>query len=260
MNANAWLAFTLKRSWKRKAASSTGQLSAWRSINTALQTEDYRPRALFDRFNIEAIATTEGPLDSLEPHQIIQASDWDGKVISAYRPDNVVDPEHEGFVDSLKAFGELTGEDTMSWKGYLQAHRKRREDFIAVGTTSSDHGHPTARTADLSDADAEALFDVVKAGKASAEQAELFRAQMLTEMARMSLDDGLVLQIHPGARRNHNQALFESHGRDKGADVPSQTEYVQALKPLLNKFGNDRSVKTNWTPSSRKTFTPRGLP
>lgn len=208
-------------------------------INTALQTDEYRPRALFDRFNIEAIATTEGPLDSLEPHQIIQASDWDGKVISAYRPDNVVDPEHEGFVDSLKAFGELTGEDTMSWKGYLQAHRKRREDFITVGTTSSDHGHPTARTADLSAADAEALFDVVKLGKASAEQAELFRAQMLTEMARISLDDGLVLQIHPGARRNHNHALFESHGRDKGADVPSQTEYVQALKPLLNKFGND---------------------
>lgn len=208
-------------------------------IDDALKSEAFRPRALFDRFNIEVIATTEGPTDSLRHHEKIQASDWDGRVISAYRPDAVIDAEHEQFKGAMIEFGEMTGEDVFSWKGYLNAHRKRREDFIRIGTTSSDHGHITARTADLSEADAEHLFLKIVSDDFTAEDAELFRAQMLTEMAKMSLDDGLVLQIHPGAYRNHNAALFASHGRDKGADVPSQTEYVQALKPLLNKYGND---------------------
>ena len=208
-------------------------------IDDALKSEAFRPRALFDRFNIEVIATTEGPTDSLRHHEKIQASDWDGRVISAYRPDAVIDAEHEQFKGAMIEFGEMTGEDVFSWKGYLNAHRKRREDFIRIGTTSSDHGHITARTADLSEADAEHLFLKIVSDDFTAEDAELFRAQMLTEMAKMSLDDGLVLQIHPGAYRNHNAAVFASHGRDKGADVPSQTEYVQALKPLLNKYGND---------------------
>lgn len=209
------------------------------AINEALKSDAYRPRALFDRFNIELLATTECPTDTLDYHKTIQSSGWGGRVISAYRPDAVIDADHERFQTAIDAFADITGEDTRSWKGYLTAHRKRREDFKAIGTTSSDHGHPTAFTADLGAAEAEALFDKVIAGKGTAEDHELFRGQMLTEMARMSLDDGLVLQIHPGSCRNHNGPLFHSHGRDKGADIPMQTDYVHALRPLLNAFGND---------------------
>jgi len=209
------------------------------TIDAALATPAFRPRALFERFDIEVLATTESPVDTLEHHRAIRASGWKGRVISAYRPDPVVDPEDDRFRDALALFGEICGEDVHSWKGYLAAHRKRRAAFIEIGTTSSDHGHPTARTADLSAAEAEKLFARVVGGRFDAADAELFRAQLLTEMARMSLDDGLVLQIHPGALRNHNHALFASHGRDKGADMPVATEYVRALKPLLDKFGND---------------------
>ena len=208
-------------------------------ISAALATDAFRPRALFDRFNIEVIATTESPLDSLEPHRKIAASEWSGRVISAYRPDIVVDPDHEDFQTALDRFGEHTGENTRDWRGYLNAHAKSREAFIAIGATSSDHGHPTAQTADLDASEARALFTKVAAGEASTSEAALFRAQMLTEMARMSLEDGLVLQIHPGSSRNHNGPLFERYGRDKGADIPMQTEYVRALQPLLNRFGND---------------------
>jgi glucuronate isomerase len=62
---------------------------------------------------------------------------------------------------------------------------------------------------------------------------------MLTEMATMSADDGLVMQIHPGAFRNHNPWLFEHYGRDKGADIPTATDYVHALRPLLARHGNN---------------------
>lgn len=208
-------------------------------INEALRQPGFLPRALFERFRIELIATTESPLDPLDHHAAIRDSGWQGRVITAYRPDAVIDPEHEQFPAALQQFGELTGEDVHSWSGYLRAHRQRRAYFAGMGATSTDHGHPTAATADLSPAEAARLFDTVVRGKASATEAELFRAQMLTEMAAMSVEDGLVMQLHPGCFRNHNLGLFERYGRDKGADIPLRTEYVHALKPLLDRFGNE---------------------
>lgn len=215
-------------------------------IDEALRSDDFRPRALFDRFNIEVIATTEGALDDLAHHKKVMAAnrsgEWGGRVVTAYRPDAVVDPEFEGFAENLVALADLTGEDTRSWKGYLAAHRNRRAYFAEHGATSTDHGHATATTANLSTSEAEALFARVVAGKADAQEAELFRGQMLTEMAKMSLDDGLVMQIHPGSFRNHNQRLFERYGRDKGADIPTRTDYVRALKPLLDVVGNEAAL------------------
>lgn len=212
------------------------------AITAKLETSAFRPRALFERYNIEVIATTENPLDDLRHHQAIRDSGWSGRVITAYRPDPVIDPEFEGFVDNLKTLSALTGEDCFSWTGYLAAHRQRRAFFASMGATSTDHGHPTARTADLSHADAEALFARVVRGSCSAADAELFRAQMLTEMAGMSVDDGLVMQIHPGAFRNHNPSLFHKFGRDKGADIPTSTGYVHELHPLLAKHGNNAEL------------------
>lgn len=208
-------------------------------ISECLEQDAFRPRALFDEFNIEVLATTESPLDALEHHKTIASSNWDGRVITAYRPDPVVDPEFEGFAENIARLGELTGEDTKSWKGYLAAHRKRREFFKSIGATSTDHGHPTARTENLPQNDAAALFKKILSGEFTAGESELFRAQMLTEMARMSLDDDLVMQIHPGSFRNHSATLFERFGRDKGADIPMQTNYVHALKPLLDAFGHE---------------------
>jgi glucuronate isomerase len=212
------------------------------TINAALATPAFRPRALFDRFRIDFLATTEGPQDDLSAHHRIRESGWGGRVVTTYRPDAVIDIEHEAFRPALARFAELTGEDVHDWRGYLAAHRKRRADFRAAGATATDHGHPTAATADLSAAEAEALFTRIISGGWSPVDAELFRAQMLTEMAAMSIDDGMVMQIHPGAHRNHNAALFASHGRDKGADVPTPTDYVGALKPLLDRFGNEAGL------------------
>ena len=208
-------------------------------IGAALATPAFRPRALFDRFNIEVLATTESPVDTLEHHRRIRESGWPGRVITTYRPDVVVDPEHEQFRVALERFGQLTGKDVHTWRGYLQAHRARRAEFIRAGATATDHGHPTARTADLGETDCERLFARVLSGSFTRDEAELFRGQMLVEMARMSLDDGLIMQIHPGAFRNHNRWLFEEYGRDKGADIPMATDYVRSLKPLLDRFGNE---------------------
>jgi glucuronate isomerase len=203
-----------------------------------LAREEFRPRALYKRFNIEVIATTDSPLSDLAHHASLAASGWAGRVVPAYRPDFTVDPEREGFLENVTKLAEMTGEP-LTWAGYLNAHRARRAFFKSLGATSTDHGHLTARTADLEIAEAEALFKRVLRGEATAEQAELFRAQMLTEMARMSIEDGLVMQLHPGSFRNHNPLLFRNFEPDMGADIPTPTDYVRALKPLLDAVGND---------------------
>ena len=211
-------------------------------IDACLHERAFRPRALFERFNIEVIATTESPLDSLPHHRKLRDCDWTGRVVTAYRPDPVVDPQFEGFRENVARLGELANEDTATWSGYLAAHRARRAFFKSLGATSTDHGHPTARTCDHGTAECQRLLDRALAGTITAAEAEEFRGQMLTEMAQMSVDDGLVMQIHPGSFRNHDRSVFAKFGRDKGADIPTRTEYVCALKPLLDRFGNEKRL------------------
>ena len=211
-------------------------------ISAALRTAELLPRALYQRFHIEVLATTDSPLDSLNHHKAIRESSWKARILPTFRPDPVVDPETCAFVENLAALGRMTREDTASWKGYLNALRSTRLRFRELGCTATDHGHPTARTENLSDDDASNLFSRIISGKADTQQKEMFRAQMLTEMARMSLDDGLVMQIHPGSARNHNRGLYERYGPDAGADIPTPTNYVDGLRPLLDLFGNESTL------------------
>lgn len=209
------------------------------AINRALATPAFLPRALFERFNIEVLATTESPLETLQAHQRLRDDPWRGRVITAFRPDPVLDPDYEGFAGNILKMEQLSGIACDTWRGYLQALRERRQFFRSLGATSTDHGHPTPFTADLPLAQCETLYAGALEGSLCAADAELFRGQMLLEMAQMSLDDGLVMQIHPGVYRNHNPSLFARYGRDRGADIPGATEYVRNLKPLLDKVGNN---------------------
>jgi glucuronate isomerase len=222
----------------RERLSADNADKAYDHIAERLAWPGFRPRALFERFNIETLTTTESPLDELKSHQKIKKSGWKGRVLTAFRPDPLVDPAFPGFTTNLAALGRLADCDVGSYVGYLEALRRRRAFFKSVGCTSTDHGHPSARTADLPRDEAATLYARVKDGGGSAADAELFRAQMLTEMAAMSVEDGLVMQIHPGSVRDHNPWLFQTFGRDKGADIPAPTDYVRALKPLLDRFGN----------------------
>jgi glucuronate isomerase len=215
-------------------------------LSARLTEPAYRPRALFDRFNIEVLATTESPVDSLEPHAALAAMPaaegrrWGGKggkVVTTFRPDNMVEPGWPGWAERIERLAEITGQDTSTFDGFLAALRSRRQDFIAAGATCTDHGNLTAATEDDPKAAAEIY---AKALKGEADETEILRfpALMLTEFARMSVDDGLVMQLHPGSNRNHNQWLYDGWGRDVGGDIPNATEYTQALKPLLDAFGN----------------------
>jgi glucuronate isomerase len=212
------------------------------TIAAKLETPEFRPRALYESFNLEVLSTTDSPMDSLQDHQAIRDSGWKGRILPTFRPDPVVDPEFAGFAENIARMGQQTGEDIGHWSGYKNALRKARLRFKSLGCTATDHGHPTAHTADLSGAEIAGLYEKVLSGNSTTADDELFRAQMLTEMAAMSLEDGLVMQIHPGSVRNHNRKLFERYGRDVGADIPNATNYVRALRPLLERFGNERNL------------------
>jgi glucuronate isomerase len=212
------------------------------TITRLLATPAFLPRALFDHAKIEVLATTDAALDTLEDHRALHTSGWNGRILPTFRPDACVDPEFPGFHKNVAQLGERFKQNTETWAGYLHALRAARAFFIENGAKATDHGFASPRTAALSTAEAEALFHRVLQPSVTAADADLFRAQMLTEMARMSLEDGLVMQIHPGSFRNHNESLLEEFGRDVGADIPTQTDYVHALKPLLDQFGNEASL------------------
>ena len=213
-------------------------------IAATLATPEFRPRALFDRFNIELLCTTDAASDSLDYHRQILASGWGGspdapKVRPTFRPDGVVNIDQPGWRAELDALSAAWGRDITSCAAFIQALEERRSFFKSMGARATDHAALTAYTAELAPAEAEAIFGRALRGQASAEDATRFRGHMLMEMARMSIEDGLVMQLHVGSFRNHNAALFERFGRDKGADIPVAVEWTQGLRPLLNRYGVD---------------------
>ena len=213
------------------------------AIDARLAAPDLLPRAVLDRFNVEVIATTEFALDPLIHHHKMEKDHYIGRVRTTYRPDDVTDPSRPAIVENLHRFGELTGEDISAWDGLINAHRKRREYFRRFGAVATDHGVPTANTADLPLVEKQALLDKILSGRHDAEDAELFRAQMMTEMALLSVEDGMVMQIHAGSRRNTDPLLFAERGADLGADIPGPTDYVGGLRALLSRCGNEPNLR-----------------
>ncbi len=206
-------------------------------IDTLAKPENL-PRAMFDRFGIEVLSTTDSPIDTLEHHKAIAESNWNGRVVPAFRPDNVTDLLYPDWKENIQKLSHRSGIECSSFAKYIQALENRREFFKSMGCTSTDHGVLLPYTAELTPEAAEALFQKGLNGSATEEDATAFTGHMLMEMARMSLEDGFTMQIHAGSFRDHNQLLYKRFGKDKGADIPITTDYVHNLLPLLNKYGN----------------------
>jgi len=211
-------------------------------LSARLQEPENHPRAMFDRFNIEVLNTTDAAYDSLAEHQLIKDSVWSGKIIPCFRPDDVLD---FGFADwklNIDKLSTASGIEVDSYPKFISALENRREFFKSMGAVSTDHAVIDPYTERLSPEFAGQLFQKALLGEADAQDAQVFMAHMLTEMARMSIEDGLTMQLHAGSFRNHNQHIFERFGRDKGCDIPVQTEFTMNLRNLLNAYGNDNRL------------------
>jgi len=208
------------------------------AIEAKLSEADFKPRAMFERFNIEVLTTTDAANDTLEHHQAIKDSGWSGRILPTFRPDAVVNIDMDGWKDNIDVLSDISGVQVNGYASYIQALEQRRAFFKEMGATATDHAALTAYTEVLSDGEADAIFQRALKGNASAEDAKRFTGHMLIEMARMSSEDGLVMQIHVGSYRNHNPGVYERNGKDMGADIPITTEFTRNLKPFLDSYGN----------------------
>ena len=212
------------------------------AIEEKLHLPSFKPRALFERFNIEVLATTDSATDTLEHHRAIRESGWQGRVIPTFRPDAVVNIDTLGWRGHIDKLSEVSGIEVNSYKHFVHALEQRRRFFKEMGATATDHATLTAYTEQLTDAEADTIFQRAINGQATLEDAQRFTGHMLMVMVGMSKEDGLVMQLHVGSSRNHNPYIFKRFGRDMGADIPRQSEFTQNLKPLLDRYGNERDL------------------
>jgi glucuronate isomerase len=235
-----WLAHELLSVFgvEEKLSGESGQ-RIYDQISAKMATPEFRPRAMFERFNIEAMSTTDAATDPLPHHQAIRKSGWKGRVVPCFRPDGVVNLDNPAWRQNIKALGAVSKIEVKNYKSYIAALENRRVFFKRMGATATDHAAMTAHTEELSPRQTETLFRRALAGKATAEDATRFTGHMLMEMARMSIEDGLVMQLHVGSFRNHNPLIYARHGTDMGGDIPIQSEFTRNLRPLLVKYGND---------------------
>lgn len=212
-------------------------------IDRTLKLPEFRPRLLYNKFNIEVLCTTDAATDRLEHHQRIQESGWYGRILPTFRPDAVVNLDTEGWQANITALSDVSGIEVVDYPTYIQALEQRRAYFKQMGARATDHAALTAFTAELSPAEAETIFQRALRNEVTMSDAVSFTGHMLVQMARMSVEDGLVMQLHIGAYRNHNHQIFERFGRDMGADIPVTAEFTRNLQPLLDRFGNDSRLR-----------------
>jgi glucuronate isomerase len=223
---------------EQKLSGETAQ-AIYDQIEEKLASPEFRPRVLFECFNIEVLSTTDAATDTLEHHKAIRESGWGGDIRPAFRPDAVVNLLTEGWRKNVDTLSEISGVDVVSYEAFIQALEQRRAFFKEMGATSTDHAAISACTIELSSAEADAIFRRALRGEVTEEDACRFTAHMVMESARMSIEDGLTMQFHVGSVRNHNQVIFDRFGRDMGCDIPTTSEFTNNLRPLLNRYGND---------------------
>jgi len=208
-------------------------------IDAKLKSPEFSPRTLYERFNIEVLCTTDAATDTLEQHQAIRTSGWHGRILPTFRPDHVINPTTPNWHDHIAALQEVSGIAITDYRSFIEALENRRAYFKENGAKATDHAAPTARMARMSEDMADAVFYRALKNSGPEEEQIEFAGHMLLEMARMSVEDGLVMQLHVGSFRNHNAPIFNRFGLDKGADIPVAAEFTRSLQPLLSAYGND---------------------
>jgi glucuronate isomerase len=207
-------------------------------IDACLKSPGFTPRQLYDQFNIEVLCTTDAATDTLAHHQAIRDSGWHGRILPTFRPDALINLDTEGWAGNIHLLSEVSGIDVVDYASFIYALEQRRAFFKSMGAQAADHAALTADTTRLSPSEADVIFQRALHGSITRTDAATFTAHMLIEMARMSAEDGLVMQLHIGSYRNHNDLIFTGYGRDMGADIPITSEFTRGLRPLLNEFGN----------------------
>lgn len=213
-------------------------------IHAVISSPDFRPRALLDRFNIEVISTTDPAWASLADHRALAEAGLGDRILPTFRPDSLLQLDQPHWAEELALLGDATATDVESYAGYLAALRAQRQRFKEAGARASDHGIESTDTTPLPESEAARVFDAARAGTVTPQDARAFAGHMMFQMAATAAEDGLVMQIHPGVLRNHDRAVLEAFGADKGYDIPVAVEWTRSLRPILEAFGHHPGFRT----------------
>ncbi len=239
-----WLSQELRQVFGvQQPLTSANAQEVYDQIEACLASPEFKPRRLFERFNIEIMCTTDPAWDRLEAHQTISASGWKGRIRPTFRPDGVVNLDTRDWLENIEKLSRASGVLVTSYGRFIQALEVQRAHFKSLGATATDHAALTPAAQLLTPSEAETIFQRALKNELRPDDAARFTAHMLVEMARMSIEDGLVMQLHPGVLRNHNPAIFDGFGLDKGADIPLASEFTRNLLPLLQRYGNDPRLR-----------------
>ncbi|MEJ3403710.1 glucuronate isomerase [Rathayibacter sp. YIM 133350] len=210
----------------------------------ALARDSFRPRALFDRFGIAVLATTDDPADDLSAHRALRDDpSFSGRVLPTFRADRYMNPAESTWPEYLSRLATVSDTDTGTYAGLLSALRARRAAFAEAGATATDTGVLDAGSEPLAVADAERIHAAGLAGSVSPDDAVAYRRNLLYRLAEMSSEDGLVMQLHPGVIRNHHQPTLAAYGPDTGHDLPDVGAFTRPLAPILRDFGTDPTFR-----------------
>jgi len=239
-----WLEHELAEMFELPAPPSAANADAlYDQLAETLKRDEFRPLALLERMNVEILATTDSALSDLSSHARLAERLGADRIVPTFRPDSLVHIGHHAWPKEIDQLAEVSGVDTGDYQGFLAALRNRRRAFIEAGARATDHGHLTADTTPLATADAERIYRDARDGRVRPADADAFAAHMLYQMAQMSAEDGLVMQIHPGVLRNHSTEIYRLHGPDQGFDVPVRVEFTRSLQPVLESFGMSSSFR-----------------
>lgn len=212
-------------------------------ISARLATDEFRPLALFDRFDLEILATTDPATATLADHAALAERGWGRRIVPTFRPDALLHVDRDGWADDVRLLAERADVAVDGYPGYLRALETRRQAFVAAGARATDHGHLSADTSPLGEAEASRIYAAALRGDVTTAEATAFSGHMLLEMARMSTQDGLTMQVHPGVLRDHSSAVHAARGADVGYDIPVATEYTRSLRPLLEAYGHHPGLR-----------------
>jgi glucuronate isomerase len=237
LNHEFYTVFNIREKLNSKSAQ-----KIYDQIADKLATSELRPRKMYEKFNIEVLCTTDPATDLLTEHKAIRSAGWKGKILPTFRPDHVVDLQSENWRENIDELSSVSGIDIHSYRSFLAALQQRRTDFKEMGATCTDHAVKTAYTGELTQSEAERIFTNALKGNLRLEDSVRFMGNILIDLAKMSIEDGLVMQIHIGSHRDYNPEIFRSFGKDKGGDIPLACELTENLKPLLDRVGNDPNL------------------
>ncbi len=213
-------------------------------LSAQLAKPEFRPRELFDRFNIAVLATTDDPASDLSAHKKLAGDpDFGGAVVPTFRADRYMSPDVPGWKGSLDELAGAAGIDTGSYSGLVEALKARRAYFKECGATATDSGMADAYAEPLPTADCERIHRAGIDGTVTAQDAAAYRRNLLYQLAAMAAEDGLVMQLHADVVRNYDDESFRRFGPDTGHDLPGPSTFTRGLRRVLNDFGRSETFR-----------------